>query len=645
MKQFFSKILSPMTLAVFTAQIIVGGILLPRQQALAFLEGDYIGGPANVAGWAAEKVADEYESAASWISALANQKDWLNTVLNKAMTAAWQTLKKQLMNMMVDDIVNWINGGGEPRFVSDWGSFLSDAADQAGGQFIDQLSLGFLCENLAPTIKIALSSSRAFSQTAKCTLSDAGKNLNNFFEDFSNGGWDRWMQLTQPQNNIFGAYYMALDAKWLAELSASESAKNEALASGGFLSDKVCKEMFCPGQETDYSGAYTSGTWTKDEISADTNLSNNCSCTKWETRTPGKTIADTLSKAIGSDIDWLTGADEWGEYLGVIVDAAFNRVFREGMTMLKDTGSAGQTGIGITIPASDSNISSSAYQDATVNKPLAEALNEQILLLQENKEKLASDYQISLSVLNDIQTAQINGFTALKDILAEPNCSLPSGVSSSVLNSQSLSSCPPLSAVCGCAQDTLGVSATNIGEAEIERTLARTRGCNDYDDGFASIISSSPAIAPTINQMNSQIADEQTQITKVASASAALNEYINKAAEYIAAYDDWIDGLGTQTAANLAETAMWTAKTAVLSSLQSLFGVTTSNLQELAQKAQEMSQQTLQGYGDSQIKRGVSGYCGYDTGDTHYQYLCNVQSAVSSFQSTLSACLAAQERL
>ncbi|MDD2730788.1 MAG: hypothetical protein PHW33_01545, partial [Candidatus Portnoybacteria bacterium] len=145
-----------MTLAVFTAQIIVGGILLPRQQALAFLEGDYIGGPANVAGWAAEKVADEYESAASWISALANQKDWLNTVLNKAMTAAWQTLKKQLMNMMVDDIVNWINGGGEPRFVSDWGSFLSDAADQAGGQFIDQLSLGFLCENLAPTIKIAL---------------------------------------------------------------------------------------------------------------------------------------------------------------------------------------------------------------------------------------------------------------------------------------------------------------------------------------------------------------------------------------------------------------------------------------------------------------------------------------------------------
>jgi len=379
------------------------------------------------------------------------------------------------------------------------------------------------------------------------------------------------------------------------------------------------------------------GTWTKDEISADANLSNNCSCTKWETRTPGKMIGDTLSKAVGTDIDWLVGADEWGEYLGAIADAAINRIFREGLTSLKGEGSSGQTGAGITYPVSGSTLNASPYEDAVKNKTLGVKLNEQLLLLKENQEKLVSDYQTSLSVLNDTKTAQIDGLTAIKDILAKQACSLPSSVSLSVLSSQSLISCPPLVSTCGCTKDTLKVTAANVGEATIERTLSL---CGDYLGGSSSIINSSPAASATVSQLENQISTRQTQVAKIALAIVNLSDYLKKIDEYNIAYENWKNGSGTQNAATLAETAMWTAKTKALSSLQDFFNTTVSDLQQLLTKAQQLSQQTIQEYGDSQIKRGVSGYCGYNTGDTYYQSLCKAQSAKSSLQTALSSCLA-----
>ena len=50
-----------------------------------------------------------------------------------AFKMAVEILRRQLLNMIVDQIVAWIQGGGTPRFITDWNGFFADTIDQAGG--------------------------------------------------------------------------------------------------------------------------------------------------------------------------------------------------------------------------------------------------------------------------------------------------------------------------------------------------------------------------------------------------------------------------------------------------------------------------------------------------------------------------------
>ena len=56
-----------------------------------------------------------------------------------AFKTAKEILKKQLLDMMVDQIVAYIQGGGTPKFITDWPGFFRDAVDQAGGKFLQQI--------------------------------------------------------------------------------------------------------------------------------------------------------------------------------------------------------------------------------------------------------------------------------------------------------------------------------------------------------------------------------------------------------------------------------------------------------------------------------------------------------------------------
>src|SRR3989344_1675278 len=47
-----------------------------------------------------------------------------------AFKMAVEILRRQLLNMIVDQIVAWIQGGGTPRFITDWNGFFADAIDQ-----------------------------------------------------------------------------------------------------------------------------------------------------------------------------------------------------------------------------------------------------------------------------------------------------------------------------------------------------------------------------------------------------------------------------------------------------------------------------------------------------------------------------------
>ena len=166
------------------------------------------------------------------------QLDLWEELINIAKVAGIALLNS-LLQELTNQIIAWINGGESPKFISNWEEFLMNAADKAGGKFVEEnLGLGILCEPFDFQIKVALSTNPPFGETAKCTVSDIVGNVNNFYNNFEEGGWDAFVRISQPQNNIYGAYLLAEEEKSTRMEAQAKAAQNEGLASGGFLGAK-----------------------------------------------------------------------------------------------------------------------------------------------------------------------------------------------------------------------------------------------------------------------------------------------------------------------------------------------------------------------------------------------------------------------
>jgi hypothetical protein len=219
-----------------------------------------------------------------------------------AFKIAVEALRKRLLDMLVDQIIQWIQGGGTPKFIGDWQGFLLDAVNAGVGDIVKQLGLGFLCSPFNLQIKLFFSPIPKFSQRATCTLDKIVGNIKNFYGDFRNGGWIAYQQAWKPQGNIWGAVIMVHDEALREGANRAVASAQEGVANQGFLSTKRCVRQGADG-----------------------------SCEKFEVTTPGKTIGDTLSRAVASDIDYIVNADDFEAYVVAIADAILNRLIREGV--------------------------------------------------------------------------------------------------------------------------------------------------------------------------------------------------------------------------------------------------------------------------------------------------------------------------
>lgn len=247
-------------------------------------------------------------------------------LLEWAFKLAVEALRRQLLNMIVDQIVAWIQGGGEPKFITDWPGFFRDAVDAAGGQFIQELGLGLFCSPFNLSLSAAFIPIPRFSDRSACTLSSIGVNIDNFLADFNKGGWVAWNEMIlKPQNNIYGAYLMAWDEYEIRKSAAQKAAESEAYAGQGFLSVKRCVTSH-----------------NEEQFDEDGNtLGFKNICDKQEVVTPGKVVGELAGKAIGSDIDYIVNADDFAAYVAAITNAILNRVFAEGVGLLHAAVSGG----------------------------------------------------------------------------------------------------------------------------------------------------------------------------------------------------------------------------------------------------------------------------------------------------------------
>lgn len=247
----------------------------------------------------------------SIITAVSSAGNFAERLYEWAFKIAGEALKRKLLNMIVDQIVVWIQGGGDPKFITDWPGFLKDAVDQAGGDFIQRLRLSQLCSAFGPRLSAGFIPIPKFSDRSACTLSQVGANLDNFLNDFRQGGWVAWQEMIlKPQNNIYGAYLMAWDQYEIEQSAAAKAAQSEAQAGQGFLGVKRCLDPI---------------------FDAD---GKSIGCAKSEIITPGKAVGDLASEAIGSDIPYLMTAKDFGTYVAAITNALLNRMFAEGVGLL-----------------------------------------------------------------------------------------------------------------------------------------------------------------------------------------------------------------------------------------------------------------------------------------------------------------------
>ncbi|MBI3631229.1 MAG: hypothetical protein HY221_02730, partial [Candidatus Sungbacteria bacterium] len=132
-----------------------------------------------------------------------------------------------------------------------------------------------------------------------------------------------------------GAYLLALDSKIAVESTAGTrilevfKAGKEFL--GGRAAERKCETYNDPDPYAE--------------------VQNHTTChTEYNTKTPGGLIADTLSKAVGSGIDFAVVADEIQEAIATVVNSLINKMISETYTAINSSNGEDTSGRGIYDP-------------------------------------------------------------------------------------------------------------------------------------------------------------------------------------------------------------------------------------------------------------------------------------------------------
>ncbi|RJQ28720.1 hypothetical protein C4571_03040 [Candidatus Parcubacteria bacterium] len=213
-----------------------------------------------------------------------------------------EIIKDRLVHLLVQQTINWVQGGGKPQFITDWKGFLTDAANEAAGDVIQEIAPG-LCRSFGTLVELTLQPVPSlYNRPVFCTLDRVVDNVQDFYNDFRYGGWIAYGAALRPENNFFGSIIVNSDRILEETARREEAAKNEGLANKGFLSVKKCVSWDANGK-----------------------------CTKEEATTPGGAVAASLDHALGASFHRIVNAEDFVALVSAVVNSAINRLIRAGV--------------------------------------------------------------------------------------------------------------------------------------------------------------------------------------------------------------------------------------------------------------------------------------------------------------------------
>lgn len=252
------------------------------------------------------------------------------TVKDYGLDAVGWVIVNYIIERMAASTVKWINSGfqGSPAFITDPEAFFGNMGDKIAGQFIfSSPNLNFLCGPLQAKIKLALTNN--YNQTDRrnwrCSATGVANNVDAFMNNFENGGWEGFFELSQGPQNPIGAY-LQVEGEMMQQIANKKDLTNKDLLQGkGIMSYKECVQYGVATKRTEEVGGrfelqpdgtskYIAGTTRE--------VTDPPPCIKEKTNTPGSVISDQLNKQLGLGQDKLAAADEINE----IVSALLNKL-------------------------------------------------------------------------------------------------------------------------------------------------------------------------------------------------------------------------------------------------------------------------------------------------------------------------------
>src|SRR3989338_2092380 len=303
----------------FIGTLVLSLLFIFPQKSLALLGvADVVIDPTNLVQNTVSAVANPVTAAASGITAAMTTAEKIKEYV---LDPAARAIVRGIIQRLTAQTVNWINSGfkGNPAYVTDPGQFFLNVGDDVASNFLSSTRLNALCSPFRAQVRVALVKNylNETSENFSCTLSRVKDNYESFMNDFSQGGWDGWFEVTQNNsNNPYGAYLDYSGALEKAVNAEKNKYDKQLDRGGGFLSYEKCpaNALVTASNLAQYSA----------ELNKNFKVGD-CAGPK-ETVTPGSVIESQLENALGSGIRQLELTRSFDEIVSALITQLFTRV-------------------------------------------------------------------------------------------------------------------------------------------------------------------------------------------------------------------------------------------------------------------------------------------------------------------------------
>lgn len=238
-----------------------------------------------------------------------------------------QLLIKEMLQKLTVSTVNWINNGNEggPFFVQNEHGYFENLIRQDilifNSEIDDPVLYPFgknLIQNKVRTYQNKFAKNAEYSLDKVIYQTSPEFTSADFKKDFSSGGWDAWMGMTQiDANNPLGFYILAGNELQRRIDEGQEEGKRKLDQNNGFLGDERCADPKGITRESEKEALKNIQRDGKGNIIG--------KCKRWEYVTPGSIIAEWATQKANHQENSLLKADDLNAAIAAILDAGINR--------------------------------------------------------------------------------------------------------------------------------------------------------------------------------------------------------------------------------------------------------------------------------------------------------------------------------